>query len=92
LIFCFIVQTDEIEKLKQTVNILQTKPSSISDTIQQIDDDKTNINYKTKWEESEAKCHQLEKKCRQLETGTIKQLQDKITQLERENNQIKVRF
>jgi hypothetical protein len=43
-------------------------------------------------EESETKYRLLEKKYRQLETVTVKQLQDKITQLERENNQMKVRF
>ena len=91
----FADQTDEIQKLKETVNKLQSKPSSGSDFIQQLTnltEDKTDINYKTKWEESETKYRLLEKKYRQLETVTIKQLQDKITQLERENNQMKVRF
>ncbi len=91
--FNLLVQTDEIEKLKETLNKIQTKPSSISDHNHQstnLNDDKTNINYKTKWEEAETKCRILENKCHQLETVTVKQLQDKIDQLQRDHNQMKV--
>ncbi len=67
----FLAQTDE------SVN---KSHSSNSDHEQE----KSTINYKAKWEESEAKY-------RQLESGTIKQLQDKINQLQQDNNQMKVR-
>jgi hypothetical protein len=92
--FVVLVQTDEIDKLKETVTKLQTKASSILDTDQQTTNTieiKSDINYKAKWEESEAKYRLLEKKLRQLETGTVKQLQDKIDQLEQDYNQMKVR-
>ena len=52
--------------------------------------EQTNLNYKKKWEEAEAKCRMLENKFHQLETGTIKQLQEKIAQLQRDYNQMKV--
>ena len=50
------------------------------------------INYKAKWEESESRYRFLERKYHQLETQTIKQMQEKIDQLQRESNQLKVRI
>ncbi|CAF2510043.1 unnamed protein product [Rotaria sp. Silwood2] len=86
-------QIDEIEKLKETVNKLQSKTGSsyVPDQSKtNLNEEKTNINYKKKWEEAEAKYRNLEKKYRQLETSTVKQLQDKINQLQRDNNQFKL--
>jgi hypothetical protein len=37
----------------------QSPTSSISDHKQRIDEEKTNINYKTKWEATEFEYHQL---------------------------------
>ena len=48
--------------------------------------------YKSKWEESEAKYRLLERKYHQLENQTVKNLQDKIEQLERDSARLKVRF
>ncbi|CAF0915889.1 unnamed protein product [Rotaria sordida] len=87
------VQIPEIEKLKETPHKLQPKTSSTSISNQSttnLNEEKSNINYKKKWEETEAKYHNLEKKYRQLETGTIKQLQNKIDQLQRDNSQFKL--
>ncbi|CAF0921345.1 unnamed protein product [Rotaria sordida] len=87
------VQIPEIEKLKETPHKLQSKTSSTSISNQSttnLNEEKSNINYKKKWEETEAKYHNLEKKYRQLETGTIKQLQNKIDQLQRDNSQFKL--
>ncbi|CAF3483170.1 unnamed protein product [Rotaria sp. Silwood1] len=86
-------QTDEIEKLKETVTQLQstTTSSSVpSQSTTNVNQEKSNISYKKKWEEAEAKYRNLEKKYHQLETGGIKRLQDKIDQLQRENNQFKL--
>jgi hypothetical protein len=69
-------QIDETQKPKMNSN---------------FDQEKSTVNYKAKWEESEAKYRALENKYRQLETATTKQLQDKIDQLQRENRQMKVR-
>lgn len=84
-----VAQSKEIERLKETVQDLQTKRNSSSGN---LTDDRSNINYKAKWEEAEAKCQHWEKKFHRLETDTIKPLQEKIDQLERDYNQMKVRF
>jgi polyhydroxyalkanoate synthesis regulator phasin len=93
LSFIFSAQTNEIERLRTSVHDLQSKSSSNADqstTTTKPNEEKSAVNYKAKWEESEAKYHQLEKMYRQLENGTVKQLQDKIDQLQRDYNQMKV--
>ena len=78
--------TSQVDERESTsIETQKSKTSSNSDQ------DKLTVNYKTKWEESEAKYRALEKKYRQLETGNTKQFQDQIDQLQRENRQMKVR-
>lgn len=73
-----LAQEKEIERLKDA----QTRRHSSSTP----SDD-----YKTKWEEAEAQCRRWEKKFQQLEDETIKPLQEKVDQLQRDYNQMKVR-
>ena len=88
------VQTTEIERLRQTVNQLQAKANVSSEsgaTGSRAQDDRTNLNYKTKYDEAEARCRQWETRFRQLESNTIKPLQDKVDQLQRDYQHMKVR-
>lgn len=90
-----VAQTNEIERLKTTVQDLQSRSSPTAGlsatTTTRPTEEKGAVNYKAKWEEAETRYRQLEKKYQQLENGGVKQLQDKLDQLQRDYNQIKVR-
>ncbi|CAF1604402.1 unnamed protein product [Rotaria magnacalcarata] len=86
------IETGHIEKFTKTVTKLQSNASSINipnQSMKNFGEAKSNIDYKRKWEEAETRYRNLEKKYHQLETGTVKQLQDKIDQLQRDDNQFK---
>lgn len=93
LVFHLLAESDEIKKLKETVNQLQSETRSIAAsnniTTNPIEET-SNMDYKRRWEEAETKYRSLEKKYYQLENVTVKQLQDKVDQLQRDNNQFKV--
>lgn len=78
-------QTATPEKSKTSLNKSKSTTNSLlSDLNEQMNDDNdANVNYKAKYRE-------LEKKYHQLENGTVKQLQNKIGQLEREVQQMKI--
>ncbi|CAF0960833.1 unnamed protein product [Adineta ricciae] len=69
-------QSEEIQRLQETVNKLQSKPSSAASITN------STIDYKAKWEQSEAKYRQLEKK--------YQELQNKTDQLQLDANQAKI--
>lgn len=79
--FIFLAHVDETHKDPSMKYPVHTLPS-----------DTEKINYKAKWEESESKYRLLEKKYLQLESQTLRPMQDKIEQLQRESNQFKVRW
>ena len=89
-VFPFAVHTTEIERLRETVSQLQAKLNAPSESVSRSADERTNLNYKAKYEEAEAKCRQWESRVRQLENGTIKPLQEKIEQLQRDYQQMQV--
>ena len=89
----FSVQTNEIQRLKESLNKCQLPRQSLpnpSPSTRSLNGEPLDLNYKKRCEEAEAKCRLWEEKYHQLESRTKKESQEKTQQLQHETQRVKV--
>ena len=89
----FLVQTNEIQRLKESLNQGQHPRQSLpnsSPSTRSLNGESLDLQYKKRCDEAEAKCRLWEEKFHQLESRTKKELQEKTQQLQDETQRVKV--